>query len=42
MLLAAEEQEEDPKIRSMIRNDLKKLPGFMDTHRELEFFLMTA
>lgn len=40
MLMAAEEQEEDPKICSMIRNDFEKATWFQDTHRELEFFLM--
>lgn len=39
-LINEEQQEEDPRIRSMIRNDIEKATWFQDTHRELEFFLM--
>jgi len=40
ILLREEAQEEDPRIRAMIRNDFEKVTWFQDTHRELEFFLM--
>ena len=40
LLLQQEEQEEDLRIRAMIRNDFEKATWFQDTHRELEFFLM--
>ncbi|MCR0262502.1 hypothetical protein MKC73_01130 [[Clostridium] innocuum] len=39
-LMREEAQEEDPRIRAMIRNDFEKVTWFQDTHRELEFFLM--
>lgn len=39
-LLVQMEHEENPVLKKMIRNDIEKANWFMDTHKELGFYIM--